>query len=107
MARKNRYSLNYGSEALEHLDKIERNYHNQIREAIVEQHHHTPAEETRNRKPLKRPAPFDASWELRCGADNRFRVFYDVDVEDHEVTILAIGVKDRQRLLFAGVEYKP
>ena len=29
---------------------------------------------------MEPPAPFDASWELRCGPKNRFRVFYDVDL---------------------------
>ena len=45
-----------------------------------------------------------ADWELRFGPDNRFRVFYAVDVERHEVWILAIGVKRGSRLSIAGEE---
>jgi hypothetical protein len=55
---------------------------------------------------LDQPAPFGASWELRCGPDNRFRVFYEVDAAAREVQILAIGVKERNRLLIAGEEYQ-
>jgi hypothetical protein len=47
-----------------------------------------------------------ASWEFRCGPDNRFRVFYEVDVAAQEVRILAIGVKERNRLLIGGEEYQ-
>jgi hypothetical protein len=55
---------------------------------------------------LDQPAPFEASWELRCGPDNRFRVFYDVDSAAHEVQVLAVGVKDRSQLLIGGGEYE-
>ena len=40
------------------------------------------------------------------GSDNRFRVFYDVDVERNEVHILAIGVKEGNRLFIGGEEVK-
>jgi hypothetical protein len=42
---------------------------------------------------------------LRLGLDNRFRVFYQVNQEGHEVRILAVGVKDRNRLLIGGEEF--
>ena len=41
-----------------------------------------------------------------CGPDNRFRVFYDVDAAAQAVQVLAIGVKDRSRLLIGGEEYE-
>ncbi len=63
-----------------------------------------PEQETRNRKPLLQPAPFDATWELRCGPQNRFRVLYGVDPERHEVRIQAIGVKSGNRLIVGGKE---
>jgi hypothetical protein len=62
--------------------------------------------ETQNRKPLKRPIAFGADWELRLGPDNRFRVFYQVKADSREVRILAIGVKDRNRLLIGGEEFE-
>jgi hypothetical protein len=55
---------------------------------------------------LEQPAPFAAPWELRCGPNNCFRVFYDVDSESQVVWVLAVGVKDRSRLLIGGEEYE-
>ena len=98
--------LSFAPQAIEHLDLIESRHHGLLRRTIREQLTHTPTKETRNRKPLVQPAPFQASWELRCGPDNRFRVFYDVDPASHEVQVLAVGVKDRNRLLIGGEEYE-
>jgi mRNA-degrading endonuclease RelE of RelBE toxin-antitoxin system len=105
MARRPKFALIFAPEAIDHLDTIERKYHRLLRQAIDQQLTYTPAEETRNRKPLGQPAPFAATWELRCGPDNRFRVLYDVDLEARTVLVLAIGVKDRNRLLIGGEEY--
>jgi mRNA-degrading endonuclease RelE of RelBE toxin-antitoxin system len=107
MAKRAPFTLIFAPEALEHLDAIDRKHHALLRRVIREQLAFTPAEETRNRKPLDEPAPFDAGWELRCGPDNRFRVFYDVDADSPTVSILAIGVKDRSRLMIGGEEYEP
>ncbi len=106
MTRRPKFTLSFAPEAIEHLDSIEAKYHGLLRQAINGQLTHTPTQETRNRKPLELPAPFEASWELRCGPGNRFRVFFEVDAEAHEVQILAIGVKDRNRLLIGGEEYQ-
>ncbi len=106
MAKRPKFTLSFAPVAIEHLDLIESKYHGLLRRTINEQLTHTPMEETRNRKPLDQPAPFGASWELRCGPDNRFRVFYEVDAAAHEVQILAIGVKERNRLLIGGEEYQ-
>jgi len=106
MAKRLKYTLSFAPEVIEHFDVIESKYHGLLRRTIKEQLTHAPTEETRNRKPLDQPAPFDASWELRCGPDNRFRVFYDVDSASQEVQVLAVGVKDRNRLLFGGEEYQ-
>jgi hypothetical protein len=73
---------------------------------LSEQLAYAPTEETRNRKPLDEPAPFGASWELRCGPYNRFRVFHEVDPAVHEVIVLAIGLKGRNRLFVGGGEYE-
>ena len=105
MASRPTFTLSFAPQAVEHLDRIESKYHGLLRRTIKEQLTHTPTEETRNRKPLDQPAPFQASWELRCGPDNRFRVFYDVDSASQAVQVLAIGVKDRSRLLIGGEEY--
>jgi mRNA-degrading endonuclease RelE of RelBE toxin-antitoxin system len=94
----------FANEVKEHLRAIERKHHSRIRETIDEQLRFEPDRATRNRKPLKPPAPFEAGWELRCGPDNRFRVFYDLDLENREVEILAIGMKERNRVLIGGEE---
>jgi hypothetical protein len=106
MAKRPRFTLIFAPETIEHLDRIESKYHGLLRRTINEQLTHTPTEETRNRKPLEPPTPFAASWEIRCGPDNRFRVFYDVDQESEEVRVLAIGIKDRNRLLIGDEEYE-
>ena len=108
MARRSGYSLLYAPEVHAHVNAIERKYLRLLRETIKEQLSFAPLQETRNRKPLERsPGPYGATWELRCGPDNRFRVFYEVAAESREVWILAIGVKDRARLLIAGKEFVP
>jgi mRNA-degrading endonuclease RelE of RelBE toxin-antitoxin system len=89
-----------------HLRAIERKHHSIIQTGIETQLVHDPDVETRNRKPLKRPIAFGAEWELRLGPDNRFRVFYQVNPDTRVVSVLAIGVKERSRLYFAGEEFE-
>ena len=93
-------------EVKDHLRAVEAKYHSVIQTEIETQLLHEPDVESRNRKPLKRPIAFGADWELRLGPDNRFRVFYQVKTESREVRVLAIGVKDRSRLFFGGVEFE-
>jgi mRNA-degrading endonuclease RelE of RelBE toxin-antitoxin system len=104
MARKQPFSLSYDQETKGQLRAIEGKYHSLIRKAIEEQLLFEPESETRNRKPLQQPAPFSATWELRFGPGNRFRVLYGVDRERREVQIQAIGVKKGNRLFVAGEE---
>src|SRR5947208_12284963 len=106
MAKQPKFTLSFAPEAIEHLDRIDAKFHGLLRRTIKEQLTYTPTEETRNRKPLDQPAPFGASWELRCGPDNRFRVFYEVDSAAREVPVLAAGLKDRNRILIGGEEYE-
>jgi mRNA-degrading endonuclease RelE of RelBE toxin-antitoxin system len=107
MPRRPKFALTFAPEALDHLDAIERKYHRLIERTVDEQLAYTPEKETRNRKPLEPPAPFQATWELRFGPENRFRVFYEVDHDERNVWILAIGVKEGNRLLIAGEEFEP
>ena len=63
---------------------------------------HEPLRETKNRKPM-RPNPL-APWELRIGA---FRVYYDVEkTPEPVVSILAVGMKRRNRLWIGGEEIR-
>ena len=106
MKCKSPFSLIYDPEVADHLRCIERKHHPLIHNAIEEQLLFEPESETRNRKPLQQPAAFGATWELRFGPGNHFRVLYVVAPERQEVQILAIGVKDRNRLIIGGEEVK-
>jgi mRNA-degrading endonuclease RelE of RelBE toxin-antitoxin system len=106
MKSRPRFHLVYAPIVKTHLKTIERKYYSLIRTTVENELQFEPDVETRNRKPLKQPVTFEAEWELRCGPDNKFRVFYDVDIEYHEVHILAIGVKEGNRLLIGGEEVK-
>jgi mRNA-degrading endonuclease RelE of RelBE toxin-antitoxin system len=97
------FDLVYAPLIKRHLKAIEPKFYSLIQTAIEEQLQSEPDIETRNRKPLKRPV-FGATWEIRFGPDNRFRVFYKVDPDERQVFILAIGVKEGARLSIGGEE---
>lgn len=70
-------------------------------DTVDEQLTHQPLVETRNRKPM-RPNPL-APWELRIG---NLRVYYDVGMtEEQVVSILAVGIKRRNRVYIGGKEF--
>lgn len=98
------FEIIYDPNAVRHLREIDRKYHAAIGEAVLHQLSHQPDQPTRNRKPLRQPAPWGAAWELRCGHGNgnQFRVLYRID--EQRVRVLAIGVKDRNRLIIGGEE---
>jgi hypothetical protein len=106
MVRKRPYQIIYDADIPRQLHAIERKYHSLIRKMIEAQLTYDPNVETTNRKPLERPVMFAARWELRFGPSNRFRVYYRIKKEVHEVYILAIGIKIRDRLSIAGEEYE-
>jgi hypothetical protein len=99
------FAIDYAIRVTAHLAAIERKHHSLIRETIRQQLSFDPDVQTRNRKRLLRPVTFEAEWELRFGPDNRFRVFYAVDVELSEVYVLAVGEKSGSRLFIAGEEF--
>lgn len=104
MVRRQPYALVYAPAVQQHLRAVERQHYSLIRETLEEQLSFEPDAETRNRKPLRQPALFEAQWELRFGPSNRFRVFYEIDRENRKAFILAIGVKERDRLFIGGEE---
>ena len=106
MPRQPKFNLIFAPETVEHMKSIDREHHSSIRKTIEEQLRNSPNKQTRNRKLLETPAPFAATWELSFGADNHFRVLYEIDEKKDSVNILAIGIKDRDRLLIAGKEFK-
>jgi len=104
MTRRQPYILIYARGVTKHLKSIDAKYDSLIREKIEEQLRFEPSVETKNRKPLRHPAPFAAQWEIRFGPDNRFRVLYDIDEEHRAVQIVAIGEKEGNRLIVGGEE---
>jgi mRNA-degrading endonuclease RelE of RelBE toxin-antitoxin system len=104
MARKQPYEISYDEATKKHLRAIDAKYHSLIRAEIEEQLQFEPDKKTRNRKALRQPAPFEATWVIRLGPDNSLRVLYGIDEEHREVQIQAIGVKEGNRLLVAGKE---
>jgi mRNA-degrading endonuclease RelE of RelBE toxin-antitoxin system len=106
VSKQTNYSLLYAPEVHAHVKSVERTHLRLLEETIKEQLSHTPDQKTRNRKLLEEtPGPFGATWELRCGPANQYRVFYEIVLERREVWILAIGVKVRNKLHFAGKEF--
>ena len=87
-----------------HFAAIERKDHALIFDVIEQQLSHEPHIKTRNRKPLRIPNSLDATWELRCGMNNRYRIFYDVDVDGRLVIVLAAGRKLGSRLMIGTEE---
>ena len=103
---RHKFTLTFAPETLDHLDTIERKYHRLIQKAIDEQLSYTPEKRTRNRKLLDQPAPFGATWELRFGPSNRFRVLYEVDGGEQIVWVLAVGIKEGNKLFIGGEEFE-
>ena len=100
------FELIYAPITKTHLRAIEKKYYSLIRKEIESQLRREPDAKTQNRKPLKRPVIFGATWEVRFGPNNRFRVFYRVNREELQVIILLIGEKEGERLLVGGEEIK-
>ena len=107
MARRRPFALIFDPLVKRHLRAIPAKYHALIRGSIREQLLFEPETETRNRKPLRPPAALGATWELRLGPDNRFRVLYAVNAGRHEVSVLAVGIKEGNRLIIGGEELAP
>src|SRR5262245_174045 len=106
MSRQVPYFLAFADAIAEHLRAIEVKYRPLIRAQIREQLEFEPDVETKNRKPLRVPAPFGATWDVRIGPNNRFGVLYVIDAEARTVRIMAIGEKKRERLLIGGKEVR-
>ena len=104
MAARQSFTLVYAREVIAHLSAIERKHHSLIRSKIEEQLLHEPNVETENRKMLLIPNAISATWEIRFGPNNQFRVFYEVDRDSREVNILAIGIKRGNRLTLGQEE---
>ena len=94
------YRIEYSPETDQHLRVLTAQQRSTVFDAVDEQLVHQPTAEPRNQKPM-RPIPL-APWELRVG---ELRVYYDIEEEPEKlVMILAIGIKDRSRVIIGGEE---
>jgi len=91
------YKIIFAPSALDHLAGFEAGQRAALLNATKEQLTFEPSTQTLNRKHM-RPNPL-APWELRV---QRLRVYYEIEERAREVHILAIGVKDRERVIIAG-----
>jgi mRNA-degrading endonuclease RelE of RelBE toxin-antitoxin system len=94
------YRIVYSPATEKHLRALTARQRATIFDSVDKQLAQQPAVETRNRKPM-RPNPI-APWELRVG---NLRVYYDIeDKPERVVNILAVGVKNRNRVRIGGEE---
>jgi mRNA-degrading endonuclease RelE of RelBE toxin-antitoxin system len=95
------FQIEFTPEAIDDLRAL-RKYDQQMVMTAIETHlRHEPIRSHRNRKQL-RPNLL-AEWELRVGG---FRVFYDFDVHNALVKIVAVGYKRGKQLFVHGEEYE-
>lgn len=102
--RRKGFDLIYDTGVSSHLFFIPKKYHSLIQKEIEIALRFEPEKEAKNRKPLVSSSLFDMGWELRCGEQNEFRVFYRTDNNKKEVYILAIGVKKKNKLIIGKEE---
>jgi mRNA-degrading endonuclease RelE of RelBE toxin-antitoxin system len=95
------FTIELNDNALEDLRSLKKSDRVLILDSIEKSLAHEPVNETRQRKSL-RPNPL-SQWELRI---DRFRVFYDVDLDAQVVLIKAVGWKDHNILLIRGKEFQ-
>lgn len=96
------YRIQYSPTAEGHLRALTARQRANVFDAVDEQLAHDPAVQTRNRKPMRQNSV--APWELRLGD---LRVYYDIqEATEKLVTVVAIGIKERNRILIGGQEYQ-
>jgi mRNA-degrading endonuclease RelE of RelBE toxin-antitoxin system len=94
------YEIDFTHEATRHLGALDARDRTTLLRAVRRRLEHEPDVETRNRKKL-RPNPV-APWELRVGS---LRVYFDVEDEPRRVVrVLAVGLKERNRVRIGGDE---
>jgi len=98
MVRRGSFAVSYAPVTRDHLRAIRRRDLAIIKAAIEATLFDEPTKKTSNRRPLSPTTELEAEWELRCGPNNHFRVFYSVDEQLRQVHVVAIGVKRGNRL---------
>ena len=94
------FKIEFTPEVIEDIRSFKKYEQKRIIQEVENQLTYQPTEETRNRKKL-RPNQL-AEWELRI---DKFRVFYDLDIEERRVKIEVVGYKKGNTLFIRGKEY--
>lgn len=97
----NRFTIDITRTAHRHLAAFRKYDRNRILDGIKDHLTHDPNQETRHKKEL-RDNPI-SDWELRI---DPFRVLYEVDEKSRLVTIVGVGIKERERLTIDGEEIR-
>jgi len=95
------FKLELSRNALEDLKSLRKSDRVLILDSLEKSLAHEPTQENRQKKRL-RPNLL-SKWELRI---DRFRIFYDVDLESQAILIKAVGWKDHNTLLIRGMEFQ-
>jgi mRNA-degrading endonuclease RelE of RelBE toxin-antitoxin system len=96
------YNIEYAPEVEAHLAALTKREARTVLDTVPRQLGHQPTLVTRNRKPLE--ANPIAPWELRIGD---LRVYFEaVEEPARIVRIVAVGRKERERVLIGGLEVK-
>jgi len=93
------FTVNVTKPAFRHIEACRRYDRNRILDGIREQLSHNPNQETRNKEMLRENPLSD--WELRIPP---FPVFHEVNEQAESVRVLAVGIKERNRLTIGGKE---
>jgi mRNA-degrading endonuclease RelE of RelBE toxin-antitoxin system len=99
------FKIIFDEQVSSHFETVDRKYHSAILDEIEKQLAYEADVQTRNRKSMRIPNSLGATWELRCGRNNRYRVYYDVDIDQQTVVILAVGQKRGNRLFIGQEEF--
>lgn len=87
------FTIILDEQVYDYFEAIDRKCDSLIQTEIQTQLRYEADVRTRNRKEMDRENTFGASWELRFGPGNRFRVLYAIDEVKHHVIILALVTK--------------
>lgn len=93
------FHLRWSPDARDHLAGLSGNQRTTALDG-AETHLKDHPDQATKRKKLLRENPI-ATWELRLGD---LRLFCNIDAEQHAVEIVAVGVKDHNRLVIGGQE---
>jgi addiction module RelE/StbE family toxin len=95
------FELEFTESAIEDLRYFKKAEQNLILDSVEQQVSQEPLTVTKNRKQLR---PNDIStWELRI---DKYRVFYDVNIEEDLVIIKAVGWKEHNQLFIRSKEFE-